>query len=143
MGGEPAFEKPLHVGFPNLAGKEGFLRRLDAIFDSGRLTNRGPYVEDFEHQLAEMSGVNHCVAMCNGTAALEIVSRATGMHGEVIVPSFTFVATAHALQWQGITPVFCDIDPHTHNIDPSKVESLITRNTTGIVGVHLWGAPVM
>ena len=77
--------------------------------------------------------------MCNGTVALEIAIRALGMEGEVIVPSFTFIATAHALQWQGITPVFCDIDPRTHTLDPGKVEQAITPRTTGIIGVHVWG----
>ena len=64
--------------------------------------------------------------MCNATVALEIATRALGLHGEVIVPSFTFIATAHALQWQEITPVFCDVDPATHNLDPGKVEAMIT-----------------
>jgi dTDP-4-amino-4,6-dideoxygalactose transaminase len=77
--------------------------------------------------------------MCNATVGLEITIRALGLRGEVIVPSFTFVATAHALKWQGITPVFCDIDPATHNIDPLQVEKLITPRTTGILAVHLWG----
>lgn len=77
--------------------------------------------------------------MANATIALEIAARALGFQGEVIVPSFTFVATAHALQWQEITPVFCDVDPRTHNIDPSKIENLITPHTTGILGVHVWG----
>jgi dTDP-4-amino-4,6-dideoxygalactose transaminase len=77
--------------------------------------------------------------MCNGTVALEIAIRAVGLKGEVIIPSFTFIATAHALWWQGITPVFCDIDPVTYNIDPRKVEQMITPNTTGILGVHVWG----
>jgi dTDP-4-amino-4,6-dideoxygalactose transaminase len=71
--------------------------------------------------------------------ALEIVIRALQMKGEVIVPSFTFVATAHALQWQQITPVFCDIDAQTHTIDPARVEALITPRTSGILGVHTWG----
>jgi dTDP-4-amino-4,6-dideoxygalactose transaminase len=71
--------------------------------------------------------------------ALEIASRALNLHGEVIVPSYTFIATAHALQWQEITPVFCDMDPATHNIDPAKIERLITPKTTGILGVHVWG----
>jgi len=70
---------------------------------------------------------------------LEILIRALGLTGEVIVPSFTFIATAHALQWQGITPVFADVDPATHNLDPQAVERLITPRTTGIIGVHLWG----
>jgi dTDP-4-amino-4,6-dideoxygalactose transaminase len=73
--------------------------------------------------------------------ALEIAARALGMSGEVIVPSFTFVATPHALQWQGIQPVFCDIDPHTHNIDAAHAATLITGRTTGIIGVHTWGRP--
>jgi len=88
-----------------------------------------------------MVGVNHCVAICNATVGLEIAIRALGMRGEVIVPSFTFVATAHALQWQEIVPVFCDINPATHNLDPDQIERLITPNTTGIIGVHLWGRP--
>jgi len=79
------------------------------------------------------------VAMCNATIALEIVIRALHLSGEVIVPSFTFIATAHALQWQDITPVFCDIDPLTHTLDPIKVERLITPRTSAILGVHLWG----
>jgi dTDP-4-amino-4,6-dideoxygalactose transaminase len=79
--------------------------------------------------------------MCNGTIALEIAARALDFKCEVIVPSFTFIATAHALQWQGIKPIFADIDPHTHNLDPQSVESLITAGTSGIIGVHLWGRP--
>jgi dTDP-4-amino-4,6-dideoxygalactose transaminase len=77
--------------------------------------------------------------MCNATVGLEITIRALGLRGEVIVPSFTFVATAHSLRWQEITPVFCDVDPMTYNIDPSQVEKLITPRTTGILAVHLWG----
>jgi len=91
--------------------------------------------------VAALVGVRHCIAMCNATVGLEIAIRAAGLRGEVIVPSYTFIATAHALQWQGITPVFCDIDPATHNIDPKQVERMITQRTTGIVGVHVWGRP--
>jgi dTDP-4-amino-4,6-dideoxygalactose transaminase len=79
--------------------------------------------------------------MCNATIALEIAIRGAGLSGEVIIPSFTFVATAHALQWQEITPVFCDIDRATHNLDPDRIEAMITPRTTGIIGVHLWGRP--
>ena len=71
----------------------------------------------------------------------KLPSRATGLAGEVIIPSFSFVAAAHALQLQKITPVFCDIDPQTHNLDPRRVEQMITSRTTGIIGVHLWGRP--
>jgi dTDP-4-amino-4,6-dideoxygalactose transaminase len=89
--------------------------------------------------LATYLGIKHCIAVCNATVALEIAARALELKGEVIVPSFTFIATAHALQWQKITPVFCDVDPRTHNIDPTKIENLITPRTTGILGVHVWG----
>jgi dTDP-4-amino-4,6-dideoxygalactose transaminase len=77
--------------------------------------------------------------MSNGTVALEIASKALGLVGEVITPAFTFIATAHALLWQGIRPVFCDIDPVTHHLDPKLVEGLINHRTSGILGVHLWG----
>jgi dTDP-4-amino-4,6-dideoxygalactose transaminase len=103
------------------------------------LTNNGPMVQEFEQRLAEFLGVKHVITMTNATLGLEIAIRALGMSGEVIVPSFTFIATAHALQWQEITPVFCDIDPRTHTIDPARIEQLITPRTTGIIGVHLWG----
>ncbi len=79
--------------------------------------------------------------MCNGTIALEIAIRALELRGEVIVPSYTFIATAHALQWQEITPVFADIDPATQMLDPAAVRKMITPRTTGILGVHLWGRP--
>jgi dTDP-4-amino-4,6-dideoxygalactose transaminase len=79
--------------------------------------------------------------MCNATIALEIAIRALELRGEVIVPAYTFIATAHALQWQEITPVFADMDPQTHNIAPKTIERLITPRTTGIIGVHVWGRP--
>ena len=139
FGGAPAFAEPLHVGRPNLGNREGFLRRVNDLFDRRWLTNAGPFVREFEEQLAARLDVKHCIAMCNGTVALEIAIRALGLAGEVIVPSFTFVATAHALAWQEIAPVFCDVDPRTHNLDPAKVEALITPRTAAIIGVHLWG----
>jgi dTDP-4-amino-4,6-dideoxygalactose transaminase len=117
------------------------MERIDDLLDRRWLTNQGPYVKELEGRLSDVLGVKHCIAMCNGTIALEIAARALNLSGEVIVPAFTFVATAHSLQWQEITPVFCDVDPWTHNIDPQKVERLITPRTTGIVGVHVWGQP--
>jgi dTDP-4-amino-4,6-dideoxygalactose transaminase len=103
------------------------------------LTNGGPFSQEFEKCISDYLGVSHVIAVCNATCALEISSKALNLIGEVIVPSFTFVATAHALRWQGIRPVFVDIDSATHNIDPRKLEAAITPRTTGIVGVHLWG----
>jgi dTDP-4-amino-4,6-dideoxygalactose transaminase len=129
----------LHVGRPNLGSRESFLARVNDILDRRWLSNNGPVVQEFERKVAESLGVKHALAMCNATAAIEIACRALGLKGEVIVPSYTFIATAHALQWQEITPVFCDMDPATHNIDPAKIERLITPRTTGIIGVHVWG----
>lgn len=139
LGRRPAFTEPLHVGCPNIGDQAIFLDRVRDVLDRRWLTNSGKYVQEFEQRVAEFVGVKHCIAMCNGTVALEVAIRALGLTGEVIVPSFTFIATAHALQWQEITPVFCDIDPRTHAIDPNCVEQLITPRTTGIIGVHLWG----
>lgn len=143
-GAPPAFDQTLHVGRPNVGDREAFLQRVGQILDNQWLTNNGPMVQEFERRTAEYLGVKHCVAMCNGTIALEIAVRALGLTGEVIVPSWTFVATAHSLYWQGITPVFADIDAATHNLDPEAVRRMITPRTTGIIGVHLWGraAPV-
>ncbi len=117
------------------------MERIQRILDSCWLTNHGPYVQEFEMQVAKLVGAKHCIAVCNATIALEILIRAAGLKGEVIVPSFTFIATAHALQWQEIKPVFCDIDPNTHNIDPHQIAQKITPRTSAIIGVHVWGRP--
>ena len=129
----------LHVGRPNMGSRESFLVRVNDILDRRWLSNNGPVVQEFEKRVAETLGVKHALAMCNATAAIEIACRALGLKGEVILPSYTFVATAHALQWQEITPVFCDMDPTKHTLDPAKIEKLITPKTTGIIGVHVWG----
>lgn len=139
FGGTPAFAEQLHVGRPNIGDRDRLLGLFNQILDTKRLSNMGPLEREFEQRVAEMLGVKHCIAICNATVALEIAIRALGLTGEVIVPSFTFIATAHALQWQQIVPVFCDVDPETHCLDPRSVERMITSRTTGIVGVHLWG----
>jgi dTDP-4-amino-4,6-dideoxygalactose transaminase len=141
FGAKPAFAEQLHVGRPNIGDRGRFLARLNDILDRRWLTNRGEYVIELERRLASLVGVRNCVLVANGTIGLELLIRALGLRGEVIVPAFTFVATAHALQWQEITPVFADIDPRTHCLDPRSVEAAITPRTTGIIGVHLWGRP--
>jgi dTDP-4-amino-4,6-dideoxygalactose transaminase len=140
-GGPPLFREPRHVGLPNIGNRERFLDRVNRILDRRLFTNHGPFVQELETRLAALVGVKHCLATCNGTTALEITARALGLSGEVIVPSLTFVATAHALRWLGITPIFCDVDPATHTIDPDAVDALVTPRTTAILGVHLWGRP--
>ncbi len=141
FGGPPAFAEALHVGRPNIPDRDRLFARLTAILDRRILTNNGPFVQEFEEKLAAMLGVNQCVAVCNATIALQLAVRALQLSGEVILPSFTFVATAHALAWEGATPVFCDVDRDTHTIDPRQAESLITERTVGILGVHIWGRP--
>ena len=139
--GPPAFNQTLHVGQPNIGNRKSFISRINDALDRRWLTNNGMFVRDFEENIANMIGVKHCIAMCNGTIALEVAIRALGMSGEVIIPSFTFVATAHCLQWQEITPIFCDINPNSYTIDPQSILKHITPKTTGIIGVHLWGTP--
>ncbi|HOW97357.1 MAG TPA: aminotransferase class I/II-fold pyridoxal phosphate-dependent enzyme [Kiritimatiellia bacterium] len=141
LGGRPAFAERLYVGRPNIGDRGRFLARVNDILDRRWLTNNGHYVHEFEKALAGLTGARHFIAACNGTVALELAVRALGLRGEVILPSFTFVATAHALQWQEITPVFCDIEPGSHTLDPARVEERITPRTSGIIGVHLWGTP--
>ena len=140
-GAPPAFSVPLHVGCPNVGSRDALMRRINDMLDRRWFSNHGPFVQEFERKVETLLGVKHCIAICNGTVALEIATRALDFKGEVIVPSFTFIATAHALQWQEITPVFADIDPKTHNLDPDSVEKMITPRTSGIMGVHLWGRP--
>ena len=139
LGGSPVFAEALHVGRPNIGDRARFARRIEVMLDRRWLTNNGAYVRELESRIARLLEVQHCIAVCNGTTALQIMAKACGLGGEIIMPSFTFVATAHALEWQGVTPVFCDIDPATHNIDPAKVEGLITEETSAILGVHVWG----
>ncbi len=141
LGGAPVFPDKLHVGRPNIVNKEHLIDRIHDLLTRRWLTNNGPLVQEFEGKISELTGAKHCIAMCNGTIALEIAIRALELTGEVIIPSATFIATAHSLQWQGITPIFCDIDITTHNLDCKKIEKMITPRTTGIIGVHLWGRP--
>jgi dTDP-4-amino-4,6-dideoxygalactose transaminase len=137
--GRPAFAKPLHVGRPNLPDRGRFLERVNQMLDRNWLSNHGPFVEEFEQRIAEKVGGKHCIAFANGTLALELLLQAMELSGEVIVPSFTFVATVHAVRRCGLTPVFCDIDPNSACLDPARVRDRITPRTSAILGVHCWG----
>jgi dTDP-4-amino-4,6-dideoxyglucose len=141
FGGPKEFADAVPVGRPNTGDRTRLYARLDQALDSGRLTTGGPLVREFEQRVAEMAGTRHCIATTNGTAALEVMIRAAGLEGEIIMPAMTYVATAHAARYLGLTPVFCDLMPPTGCIDPHLVEDLITARTTAIVGVHLWGQP--
>ncbi len=141
LGGAPAFKETLHVGRPNLGDRQRLFTRFNEMLDRRWLSNNGPLVQEFEGRIADYVGVKHAICVCNATIGLEIAARAADLAGEVIVPAYTFVATAHALQWQQITPVFADLDPRTHNLDPALIERHITPRTTAILGTHVWGRP--
>ena len=143
FGGQPAFAEPLHVGCPNVPEGEArteLMQRISELLDRRWLTNQGPLVLEFERAIAQLLGVRNAIAVCNATQGLQIAAKACGLTGEVIVPAFTFVATAHAFNWIGLEPVFADVDPTRHTIDPEQVEALITPRTSAIVATHLWGS---
>lgn len=131
----------LYVTRPSLPPIDEFVELLRDIWDTKWLTNKGPYHEQFEEALAEYLGVKYVSLFANGTLALVTALQALRITGEVITTPYSFVATVHALHWNGITPVFCDIEPDTCNIDPEKIESLITPKTTAILPVHVYGTP--
>jgi dTDP-4-amino-4,6-dideoxygalactose transaminase len=139
FGGVPAFTGMLHVGRPNVGNPRRLLERMSGILERRWLTNDGPLVQELEARLASHLGVGHCVCVSSGTIGLQIAAAALGLEGEVILPAFTFVATAHALRWMGLAPVFCDVDAESHLIDPVDAERRITPRTTAVLGVHVWG----
>jgi dTDP-4-amino-4,6-dideoxygalactose transaminase len=134
-------DKTIYVTQPSLPPLEDFVESLKQIWDSKILTNNGPFHQEFEKQLAEYLGVKYISVFSNGTLALMTALQCLGIKGEVITTPYTFVATANSLYWNGITPVFCDIDPVYGNIDADKLEALITPNTTAIMPVHVYGNP--
>lgn len=141
FGGTQAFAEPRHVGRPNIGDRARLSGLIEGVLDRKWLTNDGPLVDEFEARVAEIAGVSHCIAVSSATVGLQLVARALGLTGEVIVPSFTFIGTAHAMSWVGLKPVFCEIDEATHTLDPVAVEAAITPATSAILGVHLWGGP--
>jgi dTDP-4-amino-4,6-dideoxygalactose transaminase len=141
FGAVPRFADPLHVGRPHPVDADALVDRVKVMLDRCWLTNDGPFLKDFETALGQHLQVRHCLATCNATTGLEILLKACGVTGEVIVPAFTFAATAHAVQWSGLTPVFCDIDRRSHTLDPDDVAAHVTERTTAIIGTHTWGRP--
>lgn len=131
----------LHVGRPNVGDRAKFDELVNDIFERRWFSNNGKIVQQLESVLSEYLGVKHCILVCNATVGLQIACHALDLSGEVILPAYTFVATAHALQWERLTPVFADIDSRTHNICPQSVEDRITDRTSAILGVHVWGRP--
>jgi dTDP-4-amino-4,6-dideoxygalactose transaminase len=135
------FEKPIYITRPPLPDRAAVYRKIDEIWDSQWLTNMGSQHLEFEAALKKYLDVPNLSLFCNGTLALQLACQALRLSGEVITTPFTFAATPHVLYWNRITPVFCDIDLHTYNLDPQRIESLITPNTTAILPVHVFGYP--
>lgn len=136
-----SFSKPIYVTRPLLPDLVEFKQKLQKIWDAKWLTNIGDDHRLLEKELCDHLQVLYLSLMNNGTVALMIALKVLGLKGEVITTPFTFPATVHVLEWLGIKPVFCDVDPVTLNIDSRKIEGLITDKTTGILGVHVFGTP--
>jgi len=134
-------KKPIYVTQPFLPPLEEFVPYLQEIWDNKVLTNGGPFHQKLEAALCEYLGVKHIALFTNATIALVTALQALRITGEVITTPYSFVATAHSLLWNGIKPVFVDVDPKTLNLDPAKIEAAITPQTTAIMPVHCYGHP--
>lgn len=134
-------KKNIYVTSPLLPPLEEFIPYLKEIWENKNLTNGGVFHQQLEHELARHLGVKHVCLFANGTLALLTALQAIRITGEVITTPYSFVATSHTLLWNGLVPVFADIDPHTNNINPDRIEELITPNTTAIMPVHCYGIP--
>lgn len=133
---------PILVTSPLLPNLQDFNHYLQQIWDSKWLTNNGSFHQQFETALAEYLGVEYISVFTNGTLPLITALQALGLtKGEVITTPYSFVATSHSIWWNGLTPVFVDVEPKTGNIDPDKIEAAITENTVAIMPVHVYGQP--
>lgn len=133
--------KNIYVTEPSLPPLDKFVQHLEKIWENRWLTNNGPYHQQFERSLEDYFGVEHASLFVNGTLALIVALKALNIGGEVITTPYSFVATTHALHWNGIKPVFCDINEDDFNINPDKIEELITSETQAIMPVHIYGNP--
>lgn len=134
-------DKQINVTRPHLPPLDEFIPYLEKIWNNKRLTNAGPFHQQFEKALAEYLGVDNLALFANGTLALVTALQSLRITGEVITTPYSFVATAHSLLWNNIKPVFADIDPISLNLDPRKIEEAITPQTTAIMPVHVYGHP--
>lgn len=137
----PDKESPIYVTQPLLPSLDEFIPYLQQIWDNKWLTNNGPFHQQLEQALCDYLGVKHVCLFANGTLALVTALQSMRITGEVITTPYSFVATAHSLLWNGIKPIFVDIDPESLNLDPAKIEAAITPQTTAIMPVHCYGRP--
>jgi len=134
-------KRKINVTQSSLPPLSEYIEYLEKIWETRVLSNNGPMVQELEKQLAEFLSIKNFVAVSNGTIAIQMAIKALDLKGEIITTPFTWIATLSAIQWEKCTPIFCDIDPDTLNIDVTKIESLITNKTTAILPVHVFGNP--
>lgn len=139
FGGKPAFETPLPIGQLYFPSWERYEAAFRGIFERHYYTNQGPLTQELEARLQQFLGVKHAICVSNATIGLMMLPDAMGLTGKVILPSFTFAASAQSLTWAGIEPVFCDVDPVTHQIAIDQISALIDKDVSAIMGVNLWG----
>ncbi|MEP2151690.1 MAG: DegT/DnrJ/EryC1/StrS family aminotransferase [Roseobacter sp.] len=140
FGAPPLFKSALHVNRPIAPDRAAFDALLDGVWERNWFTNDGPLVRELETRLADWLDVPHCVLTSNATAALDLVIKALGIRGEVLLPSYTFISTAHMLHMVGITPVFCDVDADMA-LDPADCALRIGPKTGAVIATHVWGSP--
>ena len=133
--------KNINVTQPFLPPLEEYLPYLQQIWESKHITNKGPFHEQLEKELCDYLGVEYISLFANGTIALLVAIKALELKGEILTTPYSFIATAHSIKWNGLTPVFVDTDPYTCNINPEKIEKEITKKTTAILSVHVYGNP--
>lgn len=141
LGGKPAFDSTLDVVKTATPPMDALIPKISTMLESCRLSNNGEFVQEFERMASERLGVKNCVAMCNGTLSLVLALKAMNLTGKVIVPSFTFCATVHAVLWAGLEPVFADIDTETFSITPETVEKVLTSDVSAVMPVTIFGSP--
>lgn len=139
FGAPPAFVEPLPIGQLYFPSWERYEQAFKGIFARQYYTEYGPLNQQLEQQLQQFLGVKHAICVTNATVALMMLANALELKGKVIMPSFTFIASAQSLSWAGLEPVFCDVDPDTHQLDLKQVAALIDKDVSAIMGVHLWG----
>lgn len=139
FGATPAFDKPLSCGQRYFPSWDRYQQTFRGIFERQYYTEYGPLNQELEQKLQQFLGVKHAICVTNETVGLMMVAGAMGLKGKVILPAFALAGSVQSLSWAGLEPVFCDIDPDTHQIDLDQIAGLIDKDVSAILGVHLWG----
>lgn len=138
FGGTPMFDRIRPIGQLAIGDTRVFFEKAREMYDRRRLTNHGPLVQELEAELAGLHGAKHCICFCSASIAIiaALQHLAKGVSGEIIMPAFTYAGLPHLARWAGLDPLFCDIFPETHTLDPERVKQAITPSTRGILAVH-------